>query len=288
MGCVTFGREIDRDTSFRILDHAFDRGIRFFDTAEAYGGGASERILGEWIASRGVRRAIAVETKALRNFTEAGLREAVSASLERLRIDCIDIYLLHQPDPVTPLTETLPALALLRDRGWLLRAGSSNFPLELLEEAARIHKGGAPIRLDITQPNYNLVHREIEGEWIAHCQTNAIEVVTYSPLGAGFLTGKYLQHREPAPGTRFDVIPGHCDVYFSENNFATMERLRQLSGQTGHTMAQLAMRWVFANPLIQRVLVGAREPAQIDNALAARQAMINNGEARSIRGHFET
>ncbi|MEZ5352153.1 MAG: aldo/keto reductase [Bryobacteraceae bacterium] len=286
LGCVTFGREIGRDHSFRILDHAFERGVRFLDTAEAYGSGASERVLGEWIASRGVRDSLVIETKALSNFTAPHLLQAISASLDRLRIPSVDVYLLHQPDLATPLEETLDALAQLRHRGLLRRAGCSNFSLPMLEHAERIAAAGPRLRLDITQPNYNLAIRDIEGAYIGFCQSHDIEIVTYSPLAAGFLTGKYSPAQPPEPGTRFDVIPGHRDIYFTPENFHTLERLRAISFRTGLSMPQLAMRWVFENPGIQRVLVGARDIAQLDNAFAARNAVLHQDPPSLLRQSF--
>ncbi|MEZ5400905.1 MAG: aldo/keto reductase [Bryobacteraceae bacterium] len=285
LGCVTFGREIREDDSHRVLDYAFERGIRFFDTAEAYGGGASERVLGNWIRSRGVVREVTVATKALRNFTASHLPESLAASLERLHLDSVDIYFLHQPDPAVPLEETIDTLATLRNAGLLRRAGTSNFPLSLLEKAERLADLGAGVRLDITQPNYNLAVRGIEGPFLEFCRQRSVEIVTYSPLGAGFLTGKYTSGADAPLGTRFDVIPGHRDIYCTPENFAIVERLRQAAVRASRTMPHLAMQWVFEASAIDRVLIGARSTAHIDQAMAARQAAIESsvdGSARQL------
>jgi aryl-alcohol dehydrogenase-like predicted oxidoreductase len=281
LGCVTFGREISRDDSFRVLDHAFERGITFFDTAEAYGAGASERVLGEWTADRGVRDAVTIETKILTRFTRAHLREALHASLDRLRTARVDVYLLHQPDPSTPLEETIEGLAALTAAGLFRRAGSSNFPLPILRHAHEL-AARLPLRFDVTQPNYNLASRTIEGSYLEFCRANNVEVVSYSPLGAGFLTGKYRPDQPPPSGTRFDVVPGHRDLYFSPENFAMAERLRALAAETGTSTAQLALRWVFENHAIARVLVGARDTRQVDTAIEARRAVFEqrSGDVR--------
>ena len=129
---------------------------------------------------------------------------------------------------------------------------------------------------------YNLVRREIEAGILPFCQANGISAVTYSPLGAGFLAGKYAPGAGFPKGTRFDIVPGHADEYFSERNFAIVDRLRGLSLQTGEPTVRLAMAWVLHRPIIDGVLVGARNEGQIDNAIEAMRNPLPPGLAAQL------
>jgi aryl-alcohol dehydrogenase-like predicted oxidoreductase len=293
LGCATFGREIDQDTCFAIMDAAFERGIRLFDTAEAYGGGqarlyrktvlgvdderevsgemhSSEKIVGRWLHSRGVRDQIILVTKVTTNFTPQHVAQAIHASLDRLQTGFVDIYLYHQFDPNTPLDEAAHAAAAVRRRGFARAIGCSNYNAAQLAAALDASRAAGVAPFEVIECNYNLAVRDIETGVLPLAQREALGVITYSPLGAGFLTGKYTPDRSQIPpGTRFDVIPGHVDIYFSERNFALAERLRALSTRAGIPATQLALAWVLHNPAIDTVLVGARSVAHLDNAVAA-------------------
>ncbi len=259
LGCVTFGREIDERQACAVLDYAMERGINLFDTAEAYG--QSEAILGRWLKSNGLRDQVVLQTKVLR---PARLREALATSLERLQTDRVDLYLFHRYDSETPLEQSLAAMAEAVDGGTVHVAGCSNFNAAQLAEAERL----APGLLQTIQPIYNLVRREIEAELLPLCARLGVTAISYSPLGAGFLAGKYRPDAPFPPGTRFDRVPGHTNEYFSERNFAIVEKLRALAEETGLSMVRLAMGWALAQPQMGGVLIGARHPGHIDNALA--------------------
>jgi 1-deoxyxylulose-5-phosphate synthase len=270
LGCVTFGREIDQDAAFRIMDYAVEKGVRFFDTAESYGEGASEQIVGRWLRARAMQGRITIATKVLGRLTRSHVAEAIEASRERLGLDTIGAYLLHSPDPATPIEETLEALTLAVEQKKIGLFGCSNYSALELSAALCASDAHGLARFRIVQPNYNLVEREIERELLPLAARNDIRVVTYSPLGAGFLTGKYTPNRAQFPaGSRFAVKPGHADIYFTPEKFQTVERLRAKSTVTGVPMAQLAMAWVFQNPQVHTVLVGARSTAHLDNAFKA-------------------
>lgn len=273
LGCVTFGREITRDASFAVMDYAFARGIRLFDTAEAYAGGESERIVGEWMASRGVRGDVLLVTKVLGKTPPERVAGALQASLERLRCDAVDLYLYHSFDATAPVDERVAAMDAIARAGLAAGIGCSNYDgAQLRESLAAADRLGVQ-RFSAVQVNYNLAAREIDepGGLLDAAGDGAVDVMTYSPLAAGFLTGKYATADRAAipPGTRFGVIPGHADIYFNERNFATLARMRGLSERTGLGMERLAMGWVLANPRVRTVLVGAREPRHLDNALAS-------------------
>jgi len=268
LGCVTFGREIDESQSFAIMDYAAEHGITVFDTAEAYGGGASERIIGDWLRSRGMVGKIAVVTKVFKKLTKERIKEALSQSRERLGLDVIDGYLLHFFDETTPLEESLEGLTIAAESGVVRVAGCSNFSAEQLNRALDLSEQKGLVRFGLVQPIYNLTARDIEQDMLWDAAERRVEVVTFSPLGAGFLCGKYSASRETIPkGSRFDVIPGHVDIYFKPENFRIVEKLRAKSEETGLSMSRLAMGWVMANPMISSVLVGARSVDQVAAAV---------------------
>jgi aryl-alcohol dehydrogenase-like predicted oxidoreductase len=272
LGCVTFGREIDRETSFAVLDHAREQAITLFDTAEAYGGGRSETVLGDWLAARRSRDDIVLATKVSGELTRERVLTSAEDSLRRLRTDRIDLFQLHNWDDATPLDETLSALDLLVQQGKVRAIGVSNWNTWHLCKAllrAATHGG---MRIESVQPPYNLVQREIELDLLPLCVDQQIGITSYSPLGAGFLTGKYRRGGKVPQGTRFDIIPGHQPIYFTDPGFRVLEGLRDLSRETGRSMIDLSLAWVLSRPGITSMLIGARSPAHVDQAVAAEQA----------------
>ncbi|MEZ4677599.1 MAG: aldo/keto reductase [Caldilineaceae bacterium] len=276
MGCVTFGREIDEKTSFAVMDRALERGITLFDTAEAYAQGRSEEVVGAWLNMRGTRDQIVLATKKLPPSTPEALVASVDASLRRLQTETIDLYQLHAWDPNTPLEATLATLAKLVDAGKIRYLGCSNFAAwQLCKALWRADVNGWP-RMESIQPNYNLVVRDIEKELLPLCADQEIGVISYSPLGAGFLTGKYRKGAPEPVGTRFDILPGHQPIYYHDAGFRIMEGLRATAEATGRTMIDLALAWVIGQPGITSVLVGARHTGHVDQAFEAEQAGLSD------------
>ena len=296
LGCVTFGREIDEQASFHMLDYAMERGIIFFDTAEFYGGGnakkdrltnygttdvreastemySSEKILGRWLTQRGCRGRVVICTKVSTGASADNIRRRVSESLDRLQVDCIDVYKIHTPDDHVPIAESLEALNEQVAAGRIRVIGASNFNAVQMREALEVSQSKGFARFEITQPPYSLADRTYESDLLPLCEHERITVTSYSPLAAGFLVGKYSPTRErqkfPA-GSRFDVSPGHADIYFSDRNFRIVERLRAKANKLGLPMVRLAMAWAMTHPVVTAVLVGARTTGHIDNALQAR------------------
>jgi 1-deoxyxylulose-5-phosphate synthase len=278
LGGATFGREIDQPTAFAVLDRALERGITLFDTAEAYSAGRSEEILGRWIASRSARAQIVLTTKVAPPLGRARVIAAAEASLRRLQVETIDLFLLHSWDATTLLEETLAALDTLVDAGKVRCVGCSNFTAEQLGTALAQQGERGWARLEAVQPVYNLAMREIERELLPLCDDQQIGVITYSPLGAGFLTGKYRQGGPVPSGTRFDIAPGHQDIYFNDAAFGSMERLRAKSAELGMPMAQRALAWVLHRPGLTATLIGARSPAQVDQAFDAAELAVTSDE----------
>src|SRR5258706_4772602 len=246
LGGATFGREIDEPAAFAVLDRALECGITLFDTAEAYSSGRSEEILGRWIASRGVRDQIVLATKVALPLDRARVIASAEASLRRLQVETIDLFQLHSWDPKTPLEETLDALDMLIHAGTIRYAGCSNFAAWQAIKALWRQDIHGWARLESVQPVYNLALREAERELLPLCADQQLGVITYSPLGAGFLTGKYHQGGPLPAGTRFEIVPGHQDIYFNDASFGAMERLRARAAELGVPMAQLGLAWVLS------------------------------------------
>lgn len=276
LGCVTFGREIDESTSFKVMDHAFEQQINLWDTAEAYAAGASEEVVGRWLKSRGHRDNIVLATKVAGSLTKARIISSAEESLKRLQTDRIDLFQLHHWDAKVPLEEVTSALDQLVADGKVRYVGCSNYSADQLKQAVAYQKEAGLASMVSIQPNYNLVYREIEEETIPICQKEQIGILSFSPLGAGFLTGKYRKDGEIPAGTRFDIIPAHQDIYFSDENFRFVERLRATAKASGHSMIQLALAWVISRPGITSVLIGARQIDHIDQAFIAETLSTNN------------
>lgn len=274
LGCVTFGREIDAGSSFDVLDRAFERKINLFDTAAVYGGGASEEVIGRWLRDRKARDDIVLATKVSGRLGGSDVARSVEASLGRLDTDCIDLLQAHDWDAETPLPETLEAFEQLVRQGKVRCCGSSNWDASQMQEALTLARERGWRRLESVQPIYNLVDRRIEQDLLPLCARDNLGVLSYSPLGAGFLTGKYRQGGPVPEGTRFDVIPGHQNIYFTEHGFRVMEGLRRAASETGRTMAHLAMSWALRRPGVTSVLIGARNPGHVDQAFDALDATL--------------
>ncbi len=276
LGGATFGREIDEPTAFDVLDRALERGITLFDTAEAYSAGRSEEILGRWIASRGARDRIVLATKVAPPLNCERVIASAEASLRRLQAEAIDLFQLHSWDAETPLAETLEAFDTLIRQGKARYVGCSNFAAWLVCKALWRQETRGWARLESVQPVYNLAMRDLERELLPLCADQQLGVITYSPLGAGFLTGKYREGGPVRGGTRFDIVPGHQDIYFNAASFQAMERLRETAATLGLPMARLALAWVFGRPGVTSTLIGARSRAQVDQAFEAQKVGLSD------------
>ena len=299
LGCVTFGREIDEDASYRVLDDAVEKGITLFDTAEGYGGGnarisrqqrlgvddvrevsdemgSSECTLGRWLRLRGCREQVSICTKVSSGNSPENIHRALATSLERLGTDHVDLYLLHKSDPEVPMGETLSALTDEVRAGRISIVGCSNFSAAQLRNALAVSQARGYARFSVLQPPYSLAAPQAAHDLFPLCKQEQVAITTYSPLAAGFLMGKYTSNRSQFPeGSRFHILPGHADIYFSERNFRMVERLRKKSEELGLPMVQLAMAWAMAHPDVTSVLIGARHAGHIDNALAAFDMKLN-------------
>jgi aryl-alcohol dehydrogenase-like predicted oxidoreductase len=269
LGCVTFGREIDEATASTVMDRAREVGITLWDTAEAYSGGRSEEIVGRWLADRRSRDEIVLATKVRGPLTRARIIGAAEASLRRLRTDRVDLYQLHLWDASIPLEETLEALDTLVRQGKARAIGCSNLAAWQFCKALWWQDVHGWIRFESVQPNYSLVVRDIESELLPLCIDQHVGVISYSPLGGGFLTGKYRAGGEIPAHTRMDYVPLMQPIYFHEAGFRILEGLRTKAGELGTTIPLLALAWAMTHPAVTSVLIGARSSTHVDQAVEA-------------------
>ncbi|MEO6246529.1 MAG: aldo/keto reductase [Opitutaceae bacterium] len=270
LGCVTFGREIDRTAAFAMMNHAAASGMTTFDTAAAYADGDSERIVGEWLAAhRGARAGLTLATKLLPPYAADRLAQGVGESLSRLGTDYLDLLFLHQWDESALNPATLMALDTLVRSGRVRALGASNFSAEQLAQIIDRQSAAGYAPIYALQNIHNLAVRGFDDSLRELCARCGIALIGYSPLGAGFLTGK---HRVGvAPGSRFAIIPGHQAIYFNPAAQRRLGRLEAAAKRTGLPMAHLALAWALHQPQLSTVLVGGRNPAQLDQALAAQR-----------------
>ncbi len=268
LGCVTFGREIDRSDSFLMMDYALKSAITFFDTASAYQNGISEQIVGSWLASRRPNSdQVMVATKISPPYTSERVVKLVHKSLKHLKVDTIDLLYLHSWDESVKTGNILLILDEMVKQGKIRVLGASNFTGAQLGEAISLQKSFGGDHFKFAQNNHNLAASDLTQDFKEVCIQNRVEIVTYSPLGAGFLTGKY--DYGIAPGTRFEIIPGHQDIYFNEQAFKRLERLKKIAHSTGYSVVHLALAWALHQPGIKSVLIGGRKPAHLKQALIA-------------------
>jgi aryl-alcohol dehydrogenase-like predicted oxidoreductase len=270
LGCNNFGWKVDVEATRRVVDAALDAGIHFLDTADIYGATKSEEFLGEVLAGRRDRVVLATKfgmkvDDARQGAKPAYVRQAAEDSLRRLATDHIDLYQLHQPDPETPIADTLAAMDELVQSGKVREIGCSNFSAAQLREAEAAVKAGAA-RFVSVQNQYSLVHREPENPAnavLAECERQKLAFLPFFPLASGLLTGKY-RKGEPGPeGARLSGDPKRASRFRSERNEEIAEQLRQFAESRGHTLLELAFSWLASHPAVASVIAGATSPEQV-------------------------
>lgn len=297
LGTMTFGWSADESTSFQIMDAAFDAGMTFFDTADIYSrwiegnqGGESETIIGKWMKHK-PRRELVIATKARgrmwpgangEGLSRAHLIQAVEDSLTRLQTDYIDLYQVHYPDEETPLDETLAALDSLVQSGKVRYIGCSNYPAWLLMKSLWISDVKRLTRFDCLQPHYSLLHRsEFEQELMAACRDQQIAVIPYSPLAAGFLTGKYNRESREVDTTRQNsgLIR---QLTADERAYTVLDEVTHIAATHHVPVAHVALAWMLANPVITSPIIGARSLAQLQEVLGAPDLKLSGDEIKHL------
>ena len=243
------------ERALQLLDHARRVGLRRFDTANTYGGGVSECVLGKWLGLQGAsfRDSAQIATKVGNPhgcppgetpLSRAQIVSHLDQSLRRLGVERIDLYYVHEFDRVTPLEDTLDAMARAVETGKIDRFGISNASLSDVEAVRSMAPGSLGSRFEYVQNEYNLLATADAGEVIPYCAGHGLRYTAFSPLAGGFLTGKYRVGEEPPPGSRLAQAPEACAAYSTEQSFAAIERLRRLAEAQQQTMAEAALRFV--------------------------------------------
>jgi len=288
LGTMTFGFQCDQETSFAILNRAFDSGIRFVDSADVYplGGsletvGRTEEILGRWMRERKNRDSVILATKCAGTMgpgpNDVGLsrfhiQHAIEASLRRLGTDTIDLYQVHSFDPRTPIEETLRALEDIVRSGKARYIGCSNYSAWRLAQAISTSERLGTARYDSVQPRYNLLYREIETELLPLCRSEGLGVIVYNPMAGGFLSGKYTKGDDPWEGGRFQLGTAgrrYQQRYWHDAQFDAVDSFREEITARGQTPAAVAIAWVLAQPGVTSAIVGASSPDQLGASLEA-------------------
>jgi aryl-alcohol dehydrogenase-like predicted oxidoreductase len=282
-----FGKGESETEAFRIMDAAWEVGISTFDTADAYGGGRSETMIGRWMASRGVRPTLTTKTfNPMAAGEDHGLaRERVgrqlSSSLDRLGVDHIDLFLAHEFDPDVPADELAGTFDGLVDTKLVKTWGVSNFNTEQLRGLVAY---GTP---HVVQNSYSLLDRADEQGVLHLCVELGIAYTPFSPLAGGWLTGKY-KRDEPAPeGSRMTMRPEPYEHLRSEKTFDALDRFAELAKERGVDAATLAIAWLLAQSWVTAVVVGPRTPAQLEPALRALDLQLAWSQAAEIAALFE-
>jgi aryl-alcohol dehydrogenase-like predicted oxidoreductase len=285
LGTMTFGQETDEAGSRDQLDRFVAAGGTLIDTADVYAGTVSESIVGRWLADQpsDVRDQVVLATKG-RFPTGPGpndvglsrrhLARALDASLRRLQVETIDLYQVHSWDPLTPIEETLRFLDDAVTAGKIHYVGLSNFTGWQLQRAVDLAAFGgwtAPVTL---QPQYNLLVREIEWELVPACAANGLGLLPWSPLGGGWLTGKYRADERPSGATRLGEDPERgMEAYGrrsqQQRTWDVLEVVEAIASERGVSMAQVALAWVVDRPQVTSVILGARTSEQLDDNLGA-------------------
>ena len=283
LGCNNFGWRIDADGTAAVVNTAIESGINFLDTADIYGGGQSEEYLGR--ALKGRRDKVLIATKFGMKMGEgkqggqpAYIRQAAEDSLRRLGTDHIDLYQIHQPDPSTPIADTLGALTELVKAGKVREIGCSNFSAAQLQEAAKFHGS----RFVSVQNNYSMFHREPEAEVLPECQRLGIAFLPYFPLANGLLTGKYRKGQPYPKSSRAE--DGFGPKVFTEENLVLVEQLRAFAESRGHTLLELAMCWLASKPVIASVIAGAKSPEQVKSNASAVSWRLTDADLTAVNG----
>ena len=268
------------------IRHAFELGITFFDTAQAYGFGKSESVLGQALQPelKSLRDKVVIATKGglrmegaklLRDASARWLRRGVEESLRNLGVDYIDLYQLHWPDPRTPLEETAKALEQLVQAGKIRCVGVSNFDVSQMQEFEKTRK------IDTLQPPYHLFRRDIEQDILPYCQGHKIGVLVYGALAHGLLGGRYSPKSTFANDDWRSKSPAFRGELFARN-LAVVDRLRGLAERQGITVAQLAIAWVLANRAVDVAIIGGRHPNQLTDTTRAADVELSDETLREV------
>jgi aryl-alcohol dehydrogenase-like predicted oxidoreductase len=267
-----FGHGLDEGQAFELMDAAWELGITHFDTADAYGGGRSETIIGHWIRDRGLTPQLTTKTfnpmdaGADSGLTPERIARQLDSSLERLGVEGVTLYLAHDFDPEVPVADTVGAFESAASAGKLRAYGVSNWSDEQLASGL---EAGRPVAV---QNSHSLLERQDEPKLLALCEEQRVAYLAFGPLGGGWLTGKY-RRGEPYPeGSRMTQRPEPYAALAVDRTFDALEGLEALAGERDGSMAGLSLAWLLADDRVTQIVVGPGRPDQLD---PVREALEN-------------
>ena len=286
LGCNNFGMRCDLEASRAVVDKALELGVTLLDTADVYGNGQSEEILGKVLNGR--RKDVVLATKFAMTGFNAPVRadrryviSACEASLKRLNTDFIDLYQVHRPDPSTPIEETMRALDDLVTAGKVRYLGCSNFAGWQIADAAWTARTSGYAPFISHQDEYSLVVRDIEKEVIPAAKAHGLGLLPYFPLASGLLTGKYRREGAPPEGTRLaNAFMGNR--YLTPANFDVVEKLEPFARERNHALLDLAFGWLLSHDHLSSVIAGATTAQQVEANVAAAGWKLTDEEADEV------
>jgi aryl-alcohol dehydrogenase-like predicted oxidoreductase len=298
LGTMTFGSESDEPTSHAQLDAFVEAGGTLIDTADVYSDGASEEIIGRWLARQSAagRGQVVLATKGRfatgdgpndAGLSRRHLRDALEASLRRLGVDSVDLYQVHAFDPHTPLEETLRFLDDAVSAGKIGYVGLSNYVGWQIQKVVDLAEHRGLVRPVTLQPQYNLLVREIEWEIMPACVSTGLGLLPWSPLGGGWLTGKYTRDQRPSGATRLGENPERgVEAYDrrsgAERTWTVIDAIDSVASSRGATMAQVAISWLVDRPMVSSVILGARTLEQLQDNLGAAGLHLSQSETARL------
>jgi 1-deoxyxylulose-5-phosphate synthase len=291
-----FGKGEDKAAAFALMNHAWDNGINYFDTADSYGGGFSERVIGEWLQERKLRDKLVLSTKVLyaipegpndRSLSRRHITQAIEGSLRRLQTDYVDLYVIMEPDPSTPVEETLQTMNDLMHAGKVRHIGASNITAPQLREALAVSDRVGLHRYQSVQNGYSLLERAVEADVLPLAVKERMAVTPFSPTSGGLLTGKYHFGERPPAGSRVELRPQPYQHLMTAHTFHAIDALRAAAAERGVDTGALALAWVISNPAVTSALIGPRTVDQFRPWLEAVDIHLTSEERKDVVSRME-
>ncbi len=291
-----FGKGEDGAAAFALMDQAWDAGINYFDTADSYGGGVSETIIGAWLKERKLRDRLVLSTKVFyamaegpndRSLSRRHITQAVEGSLRRLQTDYLDLYVIMEPDPATPLEETLQTMNDLMHAGKVRHIGASNITAAQLRESLAVSDRLGVHRYQSVQNGYSLLERAIEDDVLPLAAKERMAVTPFSPTSGGLLTGKYRYGERPPAGSRVDLRPQPYQHLMSAGTFRAIDALRDVAAERGVDTGALALAWVISHPAVTSALIGPRTVEQFRPWLEAVDIHLTTEERQAVASRMQ-
>jgi aryl-alcohol dehydrogenase-like predicted oxidoreductase len=300
LGMMTYGKPTERwpwalreEESRPFIQKALELGVNFFDTADVYTGGESERVTGKALWDMAKRDEIVLATKVFypmgpgandNGLSRKHILSAIDASLERLRTDYVDLYQIHRWDYNTPIEETMEALHDVVKAGKARYIGASSMFAWQLAQAQHTAEKNGWTRFVSMQPHYNLIYREEEREMLPFCQDRKLAVIPWSPLARGLLTGHRSKERTETERARTD---SYGKSLYSDDDFETVDRVAKMAEQKGIPPAQIALAWILSKPVITAPIIGASKPGHLEDAVAALSVQLSPEEIRYLEEAYK-